>query len=72
MLCGIDISQVMITRAKEKSREKNLNIDFKIGDAHQLPFENNEFDVVIAEMIRVVTPGGFIGIYDMLERRHPL
>jgi SAM-dependent methyltransferase len=69
----------MISRAKEKAREKNLNIDFKIGDAHHLPFEDNEFDVVIAEcavcaldkemaiaeMIRVVTPGGFIGIHDI-------
>ena len=76
---GIDISQVMITRAKEKAREKNLNIEFKIGDAHHLPFEDNEFDVVIsecavcaldkemaiAEMIRVATPGGFIGIHDI-------
>ena len=76
---GIDISQVMITRAKGKAREKNLNIEFKIGDAHHLPFEDNEFDVVIsecalcaldkemaiAEMIRVATPGGFIGIHDI-------
>ena len=76
---GIDISQVMIARAKEKAREKNLNIDFKIGDAHHLPFKNNEFDVVtaecaicaldkemaIAEMIRVATPGGFIGIHNI-------
>ena len=58
---------------------KNLNIDFKIGDAHYLPFENNSFDVVIAEcvvcalnkemaiaeMIRVLIPGGFIGIHDI-------
>ena len=76
---GIDISQVMVRRAKEKARKKNLNIDFKIGDAHHLPFEDNSFDVVIAEcvvcaldkkiaiaeMIRVATPGGFIGIHDI-------
>ena len=76
---GIDISQVMVKRAKEKARKKNLNIDFKIGDAHHLPFEDNSFDVVIAEcvvcaldkkiaiaeMIRVATPGGFIGIHDI-------
>ena len=76
---GIDISQVMIKRAKEKAQKKNPNIDFKIGDAHYLPFENNSFDVVIAEcvvcalnkemaiaeMIRVLIPGGFIGIHDI-------
>jgi len=76
---GIDISLVMGKRAKEKARKKNLNIDFKIGDAHHLPFEDNSFDVVIAEcvvcaldkkiaiaeMIRVATPGGFIGIHDI-------
>ena len=76
---GIDISQVIIKRAKEKAQKKNLNIDFKIGDAHYLPFENNSFDVVIsecvvcalnkemaiAEMIRVLTPGRFIGIHDI-------
>ena len=48
---GIDISQVMVKRANEKAQKKNLNIDFKIGDAHYLPFENNSFDVVIAECV---------------------
>jgi len=79
---GIDMSQVMITRAKEKAREKTLNIELKIGDAHHLPFEDNEFDVVIsecavcaldkemaiAEMIRVAIPGRFIGLHDICWR----
>ena len=39
---GIDKSQVMITRAKEKAQEKNLNIDFKIGDASSEDIERKK------------------------------
>jgi ubiquinone/menaquinone biosynthesis C-methylase UbiE len=64
----------MVTEAKKKAREKNLeNIEFLVDDAYELPFESGTFDAVICsnalhnmkdpgtplmEMRRVLKPGG--------------
>ena len=40
---GIDMSEAMLSIAKKKNRFHNLN--FEIGDATQLRFENSSFDV---------------------------
>ena len=76
---GIDASEFMVERATEKARQRGLNIEFKNGDAHNLPFPNDTFDAVISEctvcllnkkkvireMLRVVKPGGYVGIHDI-------
>lgn len=43
---GIDLSQSMLARAKEKSQKLNLKIDFQKHDARNLPFAG-EFDAAI-------------------------
>jgi 2-polyprenyl-3-methyl-5-hydroxy-6-metoxy-1,4-benzoquinol methylase len=45
-ITGVDFSESMLRRAKEKASEQNLVIDFQQQDARHLPF-TNEFDVVI-------------------------
>ncbi|MCK4664015.1 MAG: class I SAM-dependent methyltransferase [Bacteroidales bacterium] len=45
-LTGIDLSDSLLKRAKEKAFEQNLNIDFQKQDARELPFLN-EFDLAI-------------------------
>lgn len=76
---GIDASQYMIERAKAKAPSRNLEIEFRQGDAHSLPFDDNTFDAVISEcttcvleksraileMVRVAKPGGRVGIHDL-------
>ena len=52
-LLGIDLSESMLNKAKEKALGLNLKIDFQKHDARELPFEN-EFDVVI-----MLCEGGF-------------
>ena len=55
------------------------NLEFKKGDAHDLPFEAGTFDAVICEctlclfrkeqalreMVRVAKPGGHVGMHDL-------
>jgi arsenite methyltransferase len=79
MVIGIDISEYMIERSKRKAIEKGVIIEFKKGDAHDLPFTDNTFDVVISEcttcllnkemaigeMVRVAKTGGYVGIHDI-------
>lgn len=45
-ITGIDLSDSLLKRAREKTAEQNLVIDFQKHDARQLPF-NQEFDAVI-------------------------
>jgi 2-polyprenyl-3-methyl-5-hydroxy-6-metoxy-1,4-benzoquinol methylase len=45
-LTGIDLSDTLLERAKEKAKEKNLNINYQKYDARNLPF-HDEFDMVI-------------------------
>lgn len=75
---GVDPDQKAITICRLKKRAlKAENVDFKVGKAERLPFENDYFDIVycytvlehvddvgksIKEMVRVVKPGGVIYI----------
>ena len=43
---GIDLSESLLERAKEKAKAQNLHIDFQKHDARRLPFKN-EFDLAI-------------------------
>ena len=43
---GIDLSESMLNRAKEKAEKENLKIDFKIQDARELNI-TKEFDLAI-------------------------
>lgn len=76
---GVDISDQLIKRAMRKAIERGLVIEFRKGDAHNLPFDDNTFDAVISEcttsllskeqaiheMVRVAKPGGYVGIHDI-------
>lgn len=50
---GIDLSETQIKRAQEKAETDDLDIQFLVGDARQLPF-HNEFDIAI-----MMCEGGF-------------
>lgn len=52
---GIDISEELIQEAEDTCRKRGLNnnVRFEVGNAMDLPFDNNEFDVVISQGILV-------------------
>ncbi|MCX9082745.1 MAG: class I SAM-dependent methyltransferase [Candidatus Methanoperedens sp.] len=82
-IIGIDISDRMIKKAKRKAIDHGVIIQFKKADAHDLPFKDNTFDVVISEcttsildkkraieeMARVTRSGGYIGIHDICWKK---
>lgn len=76
---GIDFSEGMVEKAKEKANSLNLHVEFKPGDAEDLQFDDASYDAVInrhllwalpnpdraiSEWKRVLKPGGKIVIID--------
>ncbi|MBD0383591.1 class I SAM-dependent methyltransferase [Paenibacillus sp. WST5] len=69
---AIDIRPDMIAKAKIRAEKSNVQVQFLEGDACQLPFDDNSFDVVMVESVtnfaearkamseyyRVLKPGG--------------
>jgi ubiquinone/menaquinone biosynthesis C-methylase UbiE len=48
---GIDAAPEMIQRAKNKAARNNTDIDFRVGDISNLPFDNNLFDIVMCSFM---------------------
>src|SRR5271169_616722 len=43
---GVDIAENLIIQARARAAAENLQADFRVGDAEQLPFADASFDVV--------------------------
>ena len=72
---GSDLTPELIEQAKNNAAIAKLQIDFKVADVEDLPYENESFDFVLSqfghmfaprpdicikEMLRVLKPGGII------------
>jgi len=77
---GLDISHSFVRIASENARKAGLSIDFRQGNASQLPFEEGSFDAIVCraafknftdpvgalrEMHRVLRPGGVASVFDL-------
>jgi demethylmenaquinone methyltransferase/2-methoxy-6-polyprenyl-1,4-benzoquinol methylase len=84
---GSDFSHPMLTRAGEKLRRQSLPPLLAEADALRLPFPDDSFDLVVcsfgfrnltnyrtglAEIRRVLRPGGEVGILEFSEPTGPL
>jgi len=60
---GVDISEVLIGEAKARAAEQLLAVLFEVADAQAAPFADAA--KAIAEIGRVVRPGGRLSVFDM-------
>lgn len=79
---GLDATEPFVAMARAEAEHRGLrNVDFRSGNAEQMPFDAGSFDVVscraafhhfarpervLAEMIRVAAPPGRLLIVDMM------
>lgn len=84
---GIDLTEAMLAIAQERTNQRRIaNVSFQVGDVQSLPFENQQFDVVVcrlamhhfqqpaqvlAEMVRVCRTPGSIVVEDIFASEHP-
>lgn len=86
-LTGIDLSQAMLTLARDRSAAMGREITLQAGDAERLAFPDSSFDTVvctfglcaipdarqaIAEMVRVLRPGGLLLLGDHVASSNTL
>src|SRR5258708_3947153 len=45
---GLDIASNLLAQARQRASEENLKIHFEEGDAEELPFPDQSFDIVIS------------------------
>lgn len=45
---GVDIAEGLLQAARTAASRGRLNIEYRLGDAEKLPFENESFDVVLS------------------------
>jgi len=72
---GLDINRKLVELAGQRAAEENLAIDFRVGSATDLPFEDESMDVCLApellehveewepcmrEFTRILKPGGLL------------
>src|SRR5216684_3833768 len=83
---GVDLTAAMLAIGEERTKQNGLsNVSFRMGDAQNLPFESENFDVVVCrlalhhmqepgrvvgEMTRVCGAGGTVLVEDIFASEH--
>jgi ubiquinone/menaquinone biosynthesis C-methylase UbiE len=83
---GIDLSPAMLEVARQRAADLGIDLDLRTGRAEHLPFADNTYDTVvcaislctipepaaaIAEMHRVLVPGGHLLLIDHIGSSWP-
>lgn len=82
-ITAVDVTPAMVRRTEARAGELGLDVDARVGDAADLPFDDDAFDAVllhlvlsvveapetvVAETVRVLAPDGRVSIFDKFVR----
>lgn len=84
---GLDLTKAPLVIAEQTRRERSVdNVHFQQGDAENLPFSRDTFDIVVCrlafhhfenplevlqQMVRVCRPDGTVAVADLVVSEHP-
>lgn len=65
LVTGIDISPVMLDRARQRAVKSDLKVNLVEADAQNLPFDDNSFDTVMATCVFCSVPDPIAGLKEV-------
>ena len=68
---GLDLTPVLLERARENASIAEVSVDFTEGDAEALPYADKTFDVVLSQFGHMFAPRPEIAISEMLRVLRP-
>jgi arsenite methyltransferase len=85
---GVDLREAMVALSTERARRDGVEdqVEFRVADARDLPFDDAAFDAVLCESVatfvedkrrvvdelaRVVKPGGYVGLNEEIWLKEP-
>jgi ubiquinone/menaquinone biosynthesis C-methylase UbiE len=66
-VCGLDLSPVLIARARKNAGIAGVDVEFEEGDAEALPYPDGAFDVVLSQFGHIFAPRPAVAVKEMLR-----
>jgi SAM-dependent methyltransferase len=64
---GLDLTPVLLERARKNSSIAGVDVDFVEGDAEALPYPDGSFDVVLSQFGHIFAPRPAVAVREMLR-----
>jgi len=64
-ITAIDLTSVMLERARERAADLNLNIDLRLGDVQDLEISTASFDSAVATFVFCSVPDPVLGLIEI-------
>jgi SAM-dependent methyltransferase len=68
---GLDLTPELLEHARENSRIAAVDVDWREGDVEQIPFADSSFDVVLSQFGHIFAPRAEVAIAEMLRVLRP-
>lgn len=68
---AIDLTPQLLERARENASIAEVSIEFHEGDVEELPFKDEEFDVVVSQFAHIFAPRPEVALREMLRVLRP-
>jgi len=66
-----DLTPAMLDKCHSKLRDSDINMELHIADAMQLPFADNQFDIVLMNLILAVVPNPLSALQEAIRVTKP-
>jgi SAM-dependent methyltransferase len=68
---AIDLTPALLERARENAAIAEVDVEWREADAEELPFENEEFDIVLSQFAHIFAPRPEVALKEMLRVLRP-
>ncbi len=66
-VCGLDLTPMLLERARENASIAGVDVEFIEGDAEALPYPDGSFDVVLSQFGHIFAPRPAVATREMLR-----